>query len=80
MAYGQEAIFPSHVLLPSLQLSLESSDNQSSALQERINTLILLQEEKEKAKNKFALHQNIIKKWFDKHKARNKYFEVGDVV
>lgn len=38
-----------------------------------------MEEEIEKEKNKFATHQSIIKKWFDKHKAGNQEFQVGDV-
>ena len=42
--------------------------------------MIVLEEEREKARNKFTIHQNIIKKWFDKHKAGNQDFQVGDLV
>lgn len=45
-----------------------------------LNTLVLLEEEREKVKNKFAINETIINKWFDKHKARNKYFQVRDLV
>jgi hypothetical protein len=40
----------------------------------------MLEEEKEKAKLKFIAHQQIVKRWFDKHKAQEKNFEVGDLV
>jgi hypothetical protein len=40
----------------------------------------MLEEEREKAKSKFLAHQQIVKRWFDKHKAKEKFFEVGDLV
>jgi hypothetical protein len=49
-------------------------------MQQRINTLLMLEEEREKAKSKFLAHQQIVKQWFDKHKAKEKSFEVGDLV
>ena len=42
IVYGQESILPSYMILPSLPLSLESSTDQLSMLEERLNTLILL--------------------------------------
>jgi hypothetical protein len=40
----------------------------------------MLEEEMEKSKSKFVGHQKIVKRWFDKHKARENNFEVGDLV
>ena len=40
----------------------------------------MLEEEREKEKQKFVAHEKIVKIWFDKHKAREKNFEVGDLV
>jgi hypothetical protein len=40
----------------------------------------MLEEEREKEKSKFISHQQIVKMWFDKHKAKEKNFEVGDLV
>jgi hypothetical protein len=40
----------------------------------------MLEEEREKEKSKFITHQQIVKRWFDKHKAKEKNFEVGDLV
>jgi hypothetical protein len=40
----------------------------------------MLEEEREKDKSKFIAHQKIVKIWFDKHKAKEKNFEVGDLV
>jgi hypothetical protein len=40
----------------------------------------MLKEEREKEKSKFVAHQKIVKRWFDKYKAKEKSFEVGDLV
>jgi hypothetical protein len=40
----------------------------------------MLEEEREKSKSKFIAHQKIVKIWFDNHKAKEKNFEVGDLV
>jgi hypothetical protein len=80
LVYAQEAILPNGLYLPSLQLAQDSNEEPSSAMQQRINTLLMLEEEREKAKSKFLAHQQIVKRWFDKHKAKEKNFEVGDLV
>ena len=80
LVYGQEAILPNGIYLPSLQLDQDSNEEPSSAMQQRINTLLMLEEEREKAKSKFSSHQQIVKRWFDKHKAKENNFEVGDLV
>ena len=38
------------------------------------------EESKSKAKEIFKHQQEVVKRWFDKHKAGNKEFEVGDFV
>jgi hypothetical protein len=40
----------------------------------------MLEEEREKYKSKFVTHQQIVKIWFDKHKGKEKSFEVRDFV
>jgi hypothetical protein len=66
--------------LPSLQLAQNSRGKLSSVIQQRIDILLMLEEEREKAKSNFIAHQQIVKRWFDKHKAKEKNFEVGDLV
>jgi len=39
----------------------------------------MLDEERKKAKVKFTAHKQVVKIWFDKHKAREKNFEVEDL-
>jgi hypothetical protein len=57
LVYGQEAILPNGLYLPSLQLDQDSNEEPSSAIQRRINTFLMLKEEREKAKSKFLAHQ-----------------------
>jgi hypothetical protein len=52
----------------------------SSILQQRIDTLLMSEEEREKVKSNFIAHQQIVKIWFDKHKAKETNFEVGELV
>jgi hypothetical protein len=40
----------------------------------------MIEEEREKEKYKFTTHQQIVKRWFDKNKVKEKSFEVGDLV
>jgi hypothetical protein len=40
----------------------------------------VLEEEREKARQKFAAHQNIVKQWFHKHNASDKDFDIDDLV
>ena len=37
-------------------------------------------ESRSKTKERFKHQQEVVKRWFDKHKAGNKEFEVGDLV
>jgi hypothetical protein len=49
-------------------------------MQQRIDTLLMVEEEREEARRIFASHQQIVKKWFDEHKAGGNNFEVGELV
>jgi hypothetical protein len=80
LVYGQEAILLNGIYLPSLQLAQDSNDDKSSTMKKIINTLLMLEEERERVKSKFLSHQQIVKRWFDKHKAKEKNFQVGDLV
>jgi hypothetical protein len=64
---------PNKLYLPYLQLAHASRGQPSSALQQRIDTLLMLDKEREKAKDNFTAHQQTVKIWFDKHMARE-YF------
>jgi hypothetical protein len=80
LVYEHEAILPNELYLPSLQLAQDSNEEPSSAMQQRIETLLMMEEQREKARSKFLDNQQIVKRWFDKHKAKEKNFEVGDLV
>jgi hypothetical protein len=57
LVYGQEVILPNGIYLPSLQLSQDSKGQPSSVIQQIIDTLFMLEEEREKAKSKLMAHQ-----------------------
>ena len=61
LVYGREAIFPSHILLPSLQLSQKIQEEDCPPLENRINTLIKLKEVRSQAKRKLDQHQLVVK-------------------
>jgi hypothetical protein len=50
LVYRQEAILPNKLYLPSLQLARVSRGKPSSVIQQRIDTLLMLEEEMEKEK------------------------------
>ena len=64
----------------SLHLAQSSHGRSSIFLQKCINTLLKLKDERNKEKEKFHIHQQRIKTWFDKHVAGDKHFQVGDLV
>ena len=78
--YGKEAVLPPNLSLPALQLSQECHGTPCPALQTGIDTLLKLEDERQKTREKFTIHQSRIKKWFDKKSAGDKKFEVGDLV
>eukprot|EP00253_Pinus_taeda_P022887 PITA_22887 len=80
LIYGQEAILPPNITLPSLQLSQASRGTPSALLQERINQLMRLEELRDKYINKFKNHQMIVKRWFVHHLASDKDYQVGELV
>ena len=80
LVYGKEAILPPNIYLPSLHLSQSSHGRSTNFLQTWIDTLLKLEEERNKSKEKFHIHQQRIKRWFDKYVARDKQFQVGDLV
>ena len=58
----------------------ESRGTDNEILQIRIYNLLKSKESRSKAKETFKHQQEVVKRWFDKHKAANKEFEVGDLV
>ena len=79
LVYGKEAILPPNIYLPSLQLAQSSRGRSSNFLQIRIDTLLKL-EKRNKEKEKFHIHRQRIKIWFDKHVVGDKQFQVEDLV
>jgi hypothetical protein len=53
---GKESILPPNIYLPSPHLAQLSRGRSSNFLQNQIDTLLKLKEEREKAKEKFHVH------------------------
>ena len=49
-------------------------------MEKRINTLIKLEEERDRSKQHFIKHQQIVKSWFDQSSSSNREFQVGGLV
>ena len=78
LVYGLEAQLPVHLTLPVYQL-LREFDIEESALQNRVNQLVELDEIRRKAYDQNFKSQEKTKKAFDKS-ARQRDFKVGDTV
>jgi hypothetical protein len=61
LVYGQEAIVPTHTFLPSLKLAQSVKDKACSVMQERLNMLLKLEEEREKSNMNLTQHQEMVK-------------------
>ena len=67
-------------MLPSSIISQEYRGTDNEILQLRIYNLLKVEESTSRAKEHFKQQQEVVKRWFDKHKSRTKEFEVGDLV
>ena len=67
-------------MLPSSIIAQESRGSDNEVLQMRIYNLLKAKESRFKARERFKQQQEVIKSWFDKHKAGTKDFEVGNLV
>ena len=67
-------------MLPSSIIAQESRGSDDEVLQIRIYNLLKVEEDQSRARECFKQQQELIKRWFDKHKAGTKDFEVGDLV
>ena len=81
LVYGKELVLLSNLLLPSLQIAQScSQDVESSPLWDRIETILKLEEEREKSKSKLYQHRKLVKIWFDDKSSTNHDFHIGDPV
>ena len=81
VVYGKESVLPPNLLLPSLHIAQScSQDADSSPLQDRIDTLLKLEEERERSRNKLYHHQQLVKRWFDDKSSTSCEFQIGDLV
>ena len=67
-------------MLPSSIIAQESRGPDNEVLQKRIHNILKVEESRSKVKECFKQQQEVVKRWFDKHKAGTKEFEVGDLV
>ena len=74
LVYGIEAILPPNLFLSSLQLAQSVQDEYCLVIEKRINTLLKLEEHRDKAKQHFLKHQQIVKSWFDQSSSSNREF------
>ena len=79
-SYGKEAILPPNIMLHSSIIAQESRGSDNEVLQIRIHNLLKVGESRSRAREHFKQQQEVVKRWFDKHKAGTKEFEVGDLV
>ena len=80
IVYCNDSILPPNTYLPSLQLTQSSHGRSSNLLQTIIVSLLKLEEEINKANEKFHVHQQRIKRSFDKHDTCEKQFQDDDLV
>jgi transposase InsO family protein len=78
IVYGTEAIFPTTLGFPVMRL-LQEQDVETDATRRRKDELINVQQTREKAFNNAQLHQDKIKRDFDRH-TKEDDFKVGDLV
>ena len=67
-------------MLPSSIIAQESRGTDNEILHIRIYNLLKAEESRSRAKERFKHQHEVVKRWFDKHKAGKKEFEVGDLV
>ena len=72
LVYAKEAILPPNVMLPSSIIAQESIGSDNEVLQMRIHNLLKAEESRSKAREHFKQQHEVVKRWFDKHKARTK--------
>ena len=78
--YGKEAILPLNIVFPFSKLAQDSRGTDNEVLQIRIHNLLKLEESRSKARERFKHQQEMVKRWFDEHKAKKNEFEEGDLV
>ena len=77
LVYGKESILPSNLTILSLQIAQSIQEDDSSPLQQRIDTLLKLEEDREKSKKKLYQHQQ---RWFVEKSSFDTYFSIVDLV
>ena len=80
LVYRKEVLLPTNVVIPSLSLVQFIDETPTFSLQFKQGQILKLEEEREKAKQTHAHHQQIIKASFDSIYVTLKNFQIGDLV
>ena len=72
-------MFPIQLKIPTLRFIQEYYDENEDRVQVRLAQLMQLDERRDEALEKFAKHQGVMKRWFDRN-ANNKAFRISDLV
>ena len=78
LVYGAEVVFPTSLGFPVMKLPQEHKE-ESNHMQRRINQIIELNEVREKYYDKVQVHQEKMKKTFDR-RVKEEQFQVDDLV
>lgn len=78
LVYGQDPVFPMQLRIPTLRFIQEYMED-TDAIQARLTQLMNLEEKRDQALEKFAKHQGVVKRWFDRQ-AKIKAFRISDLV
>ena len=79
LVYGQDLVFLIQLKISTLRFIQEYYDENEGKIQVRLAQLMQLDERRDEALEKFAKHQRVVKRWFDR-KAQNKAFKISDLV
>lgn len=79
LAYGQEAVVPLEFMVPSLRLAVEHDMDYNSVLWARLEKLLSLDEQRQRAVWTQQVVQNRRKHWHDKH-LKPRQYQRGDLV
>ena len=74
IVYGKESIMPPNIMLPSSIIAQEFKGTDNEILHIRIYNILKADVSRSKTKECFKHQQEVVKRWFDKHKAGKKGF------
>ena len=72
LVYGIESILLQNLILPSPQLTQSIQYENCPTMENRINTLLKLEEDRERSKQHLIKHQQIVNTWFNRTSVSNR--------